>query len=344
MKLKALNCSFISDSDILKLNLSNINNSEQLVAHGDLQALSRSTTIPLKTLKLIKKYIIGQYSPFPEPASTLFDKYLKGFFVIETGCKQLDSIISNGIYSSEIIEISGASSSGKTEFCHNLIANLMSSSLNPSKYKCLFIDSNRNFCPTRIFNLIKFKLNHKHPNNLQLTQAHIESILKQIQVIYCRNVFHLLEILFKISKSKSSSSNDTSSTQNFKTSTQSLYADLLIIDNLSTLFSTFSKANNYSEINYHLSYLASHLKYLSANMNIAIVTTTNNDSFFNQQIWKSVPNLVIFLEKLLLKDERNYASERSFQLLKHNRPFLNDAFDKNHKLTGQFSISDSGLL
>jgi hypothetical protein len=174
----------------------------------------------------------------------------------------------------------------------------------------------------------------------------MESILKQIQVIYCKNVFHLLEIVFKISKPKSNqTSNQTSTPQNdCSQTTEFLNAGLLIIDNLSNLFSTFSKANNYSEINYHLSYLASHLKYLSANMNIAIVTTTNNDSFYNQQIWKSVPNLVIFLEKFMVKDESNYASERSFQLLKCNRPFLNDNFHTNNKLNGQFSISDSGLL
>jgi RecA/RadA recombinase len=344
MKLKGLNCNFLSNSDILKLNLANINNSEQLVAHGDLQALSRSTTIPLKNLKLIKKYIIGQYSPFPDPASTLFDKSSKKLFVIETGCKQLDSMLSKGVYSFEITEISGASSTGKTELCHNLIANLMSS--NPNKYKCLFIDSNRNFCPTRILNLLKFKLNHNmDSNSLKCTQTSLESIFEQIQVVYCKNVFHLLDIIFRISKPKSNSSNLTSTTPiDWSKTSEFLCADLLIIDNLSNLFNMFSKANNFSEINYHLSYLASHLKYLSVNMNMAIVTTTNNDPFFNQQIWKNVPNLVIFLEKSSTIEENNYEPERSFRLLKCNRPLLNVDFHNNHKPTGQFSISESGLI
>ena len=168
MKLKGLNCSFLSQADILGLNLVNIQTSEQFVAFSDLENLSRLSGVQLKTLKLVKKFIIGQFSPFPEFGNVLLENFLKKNFIIKTGCNKIDEIISSGIHSSEITEISGASSTGKTQFCFNLIASMLDKYVN---FTCLYVDSNRNFCVKLLARLIKHRLSKKLNNDLSLVNC-----------------------------------------------------------------------------------------------------------------------------------------------------------------------------
>ena len=109
MKIKSFNCTFLSDGDIMNLNRANIHTSEQMVTYADLDALSRKTQVSLKSLKMLKKFIIGQYAPFPQLASELLAKYVRSFFIIKFGCKRIDDLIMNGVYSNEITDINGIS-------------------------------------------------------------------------------------------------------------------------------------------------------------------------------------------------------------------------------------------
>ena len=340
MKLKSLNCSFLSDTDILRLNNINIQTSEQLVTHTDLDALSKNTNIPLKHLKMIRKFIIGQYSPFPETGDQILNKYLKKFFIIPTGCKQIDDLISNGIYSSEITEVTGPSSSGKTQFCFNLIANMYKT--NPN-FTCLFIDSTKNFCLRRIFDLLQSSKSDYNPNYCNYSQynfddQHLNKIFQSIKVFDCKNIFNLMDILFKISKTNNQIYDDNFSLKP---------PNLIIIDDFRSLFNLFS-TNSYLDINYYLSYISSYLKYLSLNLNTAIVITTHNNqnvieltntscfnNIFDSLLWKSVPNLIIQLSKSLNDNKDN------FKIIKCNRPFLNESNKLNSCF---FKINESGLI
>jgi RAD51-like protein 3 len=341
MKLKNLNCTFLSDNDILKLNLINIHTSEQLVTFSDLSTLSRQTSIQLKNLKLIKKFIIGQYSPFPQFGNALFDKYIKKNFITKTGCSQMDLLISSGIYSSEITEITGATSTGKTQLCFNLIAN------SNTKVKCLYVDSSRNFCVKRLVRLLKAK----HKNNPVV----VEDIAKQIKVVECVDIFHLMDILFSIKKvdiNLISNNEKNSETIEFS-------PNLLIIDNLTSLFCQFKISNS---INFYLNSVSNCLKYLATQMNMAIVVVTNsndaNASFtyssnsyltssinFNclyNSTWKSVPNLVVGLKSVPNENERNYVKQ--FEVVKINRPSISEApaYSVNTRVC-QFKIEENGL-
>jgi len=109
MKIKSLNCAFLSETDITNLNKMNIHTSEQIVSYADLENLSRKSQVSLKSLKMLKKSIIGQYAPFPQLASDLFAKYIRNLLVIKFGCKNIDDLMSKGVYSSEITEITGPS-------------------------------------------------------------------------------------------------------------------------------------------------------------------------------------------------------------------------------------------
>ncbi len=109
MKIKSLNCAFLSDADIMNLNRMNIHTSEQIISYADLDGLSRKSQVSLKSLKMLKKSIIGQYAPFPQLASDLLAKYVRNLFIVKFGCKKIDDLISKGVYSSEITEIAGPS-------------------------------------------------------------------------------------------------------------------------------------------------------------------------------------------------------------------------------------------
>ena len=285
MKLKSLNCSFLTASDINRLALVNVHTTEQLIAYADLDALSRASSLSVNSLKLIKKFIIGQLSPFPESGEQLLDKYLKRFFIIEFGCKQIDELVLGGIYSSQITEITGSSATGKTQLCFNLIVNMFKAH---NSFNCIYIDSNHNFCLKRVLQLFE------HANLVPL-----EKYLKSIQVVNCLNAFHLNDILYSLRKSSSLTSQASSE--------YLACPNLLIIDNVTCLFNLF-KTNNI-ETNFYLNYTTNALKYLATNMNMAIVCVTNrnyyelsfsllNNIFNANPSWSTVCSLQILLENV----------------------------------------------
>ena len=267
MKLKCLNCDFLSHDDIKKLNDYNIQTTEQFVSYADLEILSKRTNVQLKTLKLAKKFIMGQYSPFPEFGNTLFEKSLRKNFVIKTMCSQIDNLISGGVYSSEITEITGLTSTGKTQLCFNLIASMLDEY---QDFNCLYIDSNRNFCVKRLIQLISFRLEDKI-KNIGVSKK-LSDLATQVKVVDCQNIFHLLDILFRIKKVNL---NSDLSRKNYNCG-EDLSPNFLIIDNFTSLFNQFKITNGF-DINYYLNCATNQLKYLASNMNMAILVITHND-------------------------------------------------------------------
>ncbi len=353
MKLKSLNCNFLSQADIIKLNIVNIQTTEQLVAHSDLETLSRTSAVQLKTLKLAKKFIIGQFSPFPEFGNVLFDKCLRKNFIIKTSCPQIDDMLSSGFYSSEISELTGATSTGKTQLCLGLIANMLDKH---ESFKCLYIDSNRNFCAKRLVQLIKIRLDKKL-NNAN-TNEKLVDLTKQVKVIDCQNIFHFIDILFRVKKANLNSDLNKENASSYNDSCDDLCPNLLIVDNLTSLFNQF-KASNHFDINFYLNYATTQLKYLANNMNMAIVVVTNNNDYnvkytyssnsfsstinFNclyNSTWKNVPNLIVALKR----NNASYEIESNenafkFEIVKLNRPWIKEPL----KRICYFNIDESGL-
>ena len=350
MKFNFLNCNFLSQDDIKKLYYNNIQTVEQFLAHADLEIMSKQTNVQLKTLKQAKKFIMGQYSPFPEFGNVLIEKCLKKIFVIKTGCSQIDAMISGGIYSSEITEITGPTSTGKTQICFNLIANMLDQYEN---FNCLYIDSNRDFCFKRLIQLIEFRLDKKLKKNDSIKSKNILDLAKQVKVVDCHNIFHLLVILFQIKKVNLNSDLNKKSAN----SEDELSPNFLIIDNLSSLFNQFKVAS--SDINFFLNHATNQLNYLANNMNMAIVVITqsndykaqytyNSSSFtstinFNclyNSIWKNVPNLMVELKKINISNEIEPCKNvLKFEIVKCKRPFIEDS----SKRICCFKIEDSGL-
>ena len=209
-------------------------------------------------------------------------------------------------------------------------------------FNCLYIDSNRNFCVKRLTQLIYIRLEHKVNASKTLSD-----LTKQVKVVDCQNNFHLLDILFQIKKVN----------LNADLNQDNLCPNLLIIDNMTSLFSHFHIRNGSLDINYHLNCVSNQLKYLASNMNMAIVIITHNDwdvtytynssSFYSilnficlyNSTWKNIPKLVICLNK----NSSHVDSDLNlikFEIKKRNRNLITDPLIKNC----HFKIKDSGLI
>jgi hypothetical protein len=371
MRLKSLNCPFLSSSDISKLQKANVDSTIQLIAHGDIETLSQQTSIPVNTLNMVKKFIIGQFAPIPEQCNVLVERYLKKFFIIEIGSQNLNEMVSGGIYSSEITEITGASATGKTQLCLNLIVNMFK--LNPT-YTTIYIDSNKNFCLQRLIDVFHTKFPSENQGGTQSTQTSpvMHKFLKSIKIFDCLNAFHLLDILYRIKKSSSISNTQSSGF----TKDQDIIPspNLLIIDSLTSLFSLFRIKS--SESDYYLSCVVQIVRYLAVNMNIALVVITNansceasynslNSLINDNEKWARVPSLHILLESSNISaekrdvinedldlDQMSLSSKdgadktiskgesisRKLKILRCNRPVLNC-----QRRESSFSITSSGI-
>jgi archaellum biogenesis ATPase FlaH len=343
MKLKSLGCNFLTELDLLMLQQNNVQTAEQLLTYADLDSLSKLSTIPIAKLKLFKKFILGQYSPFPEPADRLFEKFSRKLFIIETGCPRIDSLISQGVYSNEITQFNGASSTGKSQFCFSLISNGL---VKNTSFQCLYLDSSKSFCLERMSELVSNKLKIKYSKeskkNLDFLDEKVNKILKSIQIIDCRDVFHLVEILSSLSVCKSNDPDDDID------STSLVVPNLLIIDNLSSLFNSF-KCSYCLESFYYLTCISSYLKQLTMSMKMANIVVTNSDEqnssknyIFNTPLWTSVPNLIVNLKLEVIAGERERA--RKIELVKCSRPIRDANWSSN--LVNEFcyfSINSFGI-
>ena len=192
-------------------------------------------------------------------------------------------------------------------------------------HNCLYIDSNKNFCIRRMKSLIKS-----------------EDSLKSIRIIDCQNIFHLMDILCSIKKPSSLHSENSDDAK---------CPNLLIIDNLSVLLNIFRTNNtNNLEISFHINTVVDCLNFLTRSINMTVVITTNytNDpvSIFNES-WKKSLSLEILVRRLNSTEICNSVdlsgeeerSIRVFELLKCNRPFLENITNK----TCRFRFNDNGL-
>lgn len=282
MQLKSLNCNFLTEVELLKLNLANIQTTDQLITYADLNFLSEKTKIPVKTLQLIRKFIIGQYAPFPEQSHSILNRMERKSFYIQTGCPQIDELLMNGVFSNEITEITGPSASGKTEFCLNLVASLM---IKNTLNNVLYIDSNRSFCPIRMRHLVLDKLNASNFS----TEQNLKRIMDSIRVVECSSPFHLLDMLYNLKKPSSSSKlPSTIPTSHIQIPT------LLVIDNLNNLFRSIFKPGYTLDAAFFLACISNQLKYLATNFNIAVVVVTNSSESQTNRMSNlfSLPNWV----------------------------------------------------
>lgn len=345
MQLKASNCNFLNETQIITLNKLNIFTIEQFVSHADLDSLSRNSKIPLEQLKLTYKYLVGQYAALAQTGNDLFQKYIRNVFIIKTGCKNIDNLLNGGIYSGEITEIYGQSNCGKTVFCLNIAANLLltlkSAYLNDTsatkdknfnnKFNILYIDSCNSFCSDSFKTLLK-------SIDKTLSNEQLNNLVRTTSVVRCKDLFHLMDILYMLEKEAKVIKQQANST----CKNHLIVKYLLIIDNFNILFNMLRNGNSaQNELLSHLHYITRHLKYLADYLNIAIliVNTTSYEKYTFNSTWSSLPSIRILLSKQQQQQQSsNDKNEFLFQLIKHTR------MPSSSSLTQcKFEITSSGI-
>ncbi len=270
----------------------------------------------------------------------MLQTYLQNTFILKTGCKTIDNLLHGGLYSSQMTEIYGESNSGKTRLCLNIAANLLVSlkptltiqeqinnkSNNNNVFRILYIDSCNNFCPKLFAKILK-------ASDQSLTDEQINELLKMMRIMYCENIFDLLDILFTLEKEskllgcKTNDFNRNNEKNLFEVKHLTV-THLLIIENFNILFNIFK--NSYNELLSNLHYTTRILKYLCDYLNITIlvVNTTSAERYKLHQTWNSLPNVRILLTKA--------NNEHKIELIKHTR-VISNSFCK-------FQITENGLM
>ena len=250
--------------------------------------------------------------------------------------------------------------SKQIKFCFHVIASMLKNDPQPKQTtghpkKCLFIDSGKNFCCKRLGHILEMNQNKSDdPSSPQ----NLKQPLENIQVVRCRNVFQLLDILFAMENGKSSHSSYSETSSDLKFTCP----HLLIIDSLSSILEHF-KLLSLVEAQYHQSLVLSRLKYLAAYLHMAVIVTTTNGgetapgsyaAVFDDHL-RSAVNLCVSLrcarvvDKCEAQDEEQIRGAKSdslppsslkiIEVLKCNRAALSDA----DQTVGFFEITDSGI-
>lgn len=68
-----------------------------------------------KTITSIRRYLLAQHSSFPLNGSNYLEQSIKTLSILSTRCDALDDILCSGVYTGEVTEFVGPSSSGKTQ-------------------------------------------------------------------------------------------------------------------------------------------------------------------------------------------------------------------------------------
>lgn len=112
---------------------------------------------------------------------------------IPTGCRGLDWILDGGLRRGSVTEIYGASSTGKTQFCHLIAARTASSGA-----VVIYIDSINTFCPNRIVDFAQ-------PDPKETKQ-----LLSLVKVFRIHNAYTLLHLIDRITAEMSEMDNPES--------------------------------------------------------------------------------------------------------------------------------------
>eukprot|EP01080_Neovahlkampfia_damariscottae_P000750 gene750-9002_t len=262
-----------------------------------------------KELKEIKKKLVMNYLDEGISGEEFFSSTQKNLQIYRTECAQLNSLISGGVYTGEILEVSGPSFSGsfskilttlgKTQFC--LSQTLFVSS--KTKGTVIYIDTNNSFSDTRLREMhLEFK--NKDPEILPI----LVSFRDKIKIFKLYNIDSFLnvlnEIIIKIKQGK-----------------DKFYSNLrlIVIDSINVILGPHEMKK---KLFLFMSQISILLKTIASEYDIAIIITNNSVADFEGdkklkpalgENWKHISNTQLFLDYKIVGDS---IIERDATLLK----------------------------
>nr|XP_026501683.1 DNA repair protein RAD51 homolog 4 [Vanessa tameamea] len=265
----------------------------------DAEKLSTLTKLNLSQILEIRQAIFNKHSANLISGSTLFVNNITTKKFILTGINSLDTTLVSGIPVGLITEICGLAGSGKSQLCMQLAINFVKESNNI----VLYIDTKGDFSAVRIQKILEAHgLSHKD----------MAVILLKIRVVYIWNIEELIRLLENIKKGVLKIEN----------------LSMIIIDSLPCLMFQHFGDNNNMGLTF-LNRVINYSRYLSKEFQIGFIFVNIQTRWIDQDItdpedtesacsikdltynekrtrclgkyWKTIPALVIVLEKLKLE-------------------------------------------
>ncbi|XP_004345403.2 hypothetical protein CAOG_05813 [Capsaspora owczarzaki ATCC 30864] len=170
--------------DVQQLNQAGIVSAQDLVV-ADERALQQATGLPAQQVQAIRAYVVQSCAALALRAVDRLDHELDNQLILSTGCSNLDSLLSGGIYSGEITELVGPTSSGKTQTCLHISTAVACT----TDSNVIYISTNNEFSPTRLAAIHRgFATEGADIRNLTTT-------LEKIRVVFVHDLHSLLTVL-----------------------------------------------------------------------------------------------------------------------------------------------------
>jgi len=147
--------------------------------------IPNKTNISRETISAITCDIQRIFTALPIRGDDLFLDVINYDTIFPTGCKSIDLLLDGGLYSSEITELVGQPSTGKTQICMYASLNMIAY----TQWTVAYIDSSNTFSPDRMVEMF---------NSMQDQESLQEMLaaLNRIECLKCFDVFSLLDVLY----------------------------------------------------------------------------------------------------------------------------------------------------
>ncbi|XP_066419522.1 DNA repair protein RAD51 homolog 4 isoform X2 [Molothrus aeneus] len=254
-----------------------------------------------QALVAVRRVLLAQFSAFPANGADLYEELKSSTAILPTGSPSLDQLLDSGLYTGEVMELMGASGTGKTQVCLGIAASV---SLG-LKQHVLFLDSTGGFTASRLYQMLQARTEDE------------EEQLEALQRVQVQRVFNIYEVLRALQELRDRLSQEVlSSTGPLK---------VVVLDSVSAVISPLLGGRQ-SEGLALMMQLSRELKTLAREFSLAVVVTNQvtRDSSSGPlkpalgRSWSFVPSTRVLLESKGGPWERS-STQRAASLAKSPR-------------------------
>ncbi|CAN7995258.1 unnamed protein product [Ixodes hexagonus] len=214
------------------------------------EEIAGRTGLPYRDVIRIRRSLVAIFAPTPQNGASLYDRFLATTAVFSTGSRRVDDVIGGGVFTGQITEIVGASTSGKTQLCHSLTANAVTG----SHFGVLYIDTLTSFSAERIRQILCATQPSAKP----------EQLMQRICHLGIRDIAELVQLVDQIRNSLER-----------RADSRLASVKMIVVDSLKAAVSPVLTGDRYVEGLGLLAHLAIALQYIAARFRVAVVVTND---------------------------------------------------------------------
>ena len=154
----------------------------------DLEELSSRTRITFRELLSIRRFFLAQYSCTLTNGAELYNSLMSSTAILSTGCLSLDQLLDGGLYTGELTEVVGATTSGKTQIC----LSAAGTTGHHTEKDVIYLDTSGGFSISRVLQMLGKMDEHCK------TSANVESVLRRIHIEQVYGIFDLFANLERL--------------------------------------------------------------------------------------------------------------------------------------------------